>query len=71
MRTADVAIPRCGQGGQTVAQRQVIKERVRLFPHPERLELVKVGTFQRVVQRGGLQEGQAVIVAPERALLPP
>ncbi|WP_309572118.1 hypothetical protein [Deinococcus sp.] len=54
-----------------MAQRQVIKERVRLFPHPERLELVKVGTFQRVVQRGGLQEGQAVIVAPERALLPP
>lgn len=56
-----------------MAERQVIKERVRLFPHPnaERLELVKVGTFQLIVRRGELQEGQAVIVAPERALLPP
>lgn len=56
-----------------MAERQVIKERVQLFPHPnaERLELVKVGTFQLVVRRGELHEGQAVIVAPERALLPP
>lgn len=70
---ADASATGCGYPWRTMAERQVIKARVRLFPHPnaERLELVKVGTFQLVVRRGELQEGQAVIVAPERALLPP
>ena len=55
-----------------MSQRQVVKAHVRLFPHPnaERLELVKVGPFQLVVQKGQYQEGETLIVAPEKAVLP-
>ncbi|WP_019009705.1 RNA ligase (ATP) [Deinococcus aquatilis] len=56
-----------------MAQRQVIKAQAQLFPHPnaERLALCKVGTFQLVVQKGQFQDGDLIVVAPERALLPP
>ncbi len=57
----------------TMSQRQVIKAKVKLFPHPnaEKLELCKVGPFQLVVQKGLYQGGDTVIVAPEKAVLPP
>lgn len=56
-----------------MAERQVVKEHARLFPHPnaERLELCKVGAFQLVVRRGEYRDGDVIIVAPERSLLPP
>jgi RNA ligase (TIGR02306 family) len=56
-----------------MAQQKVIKAHAQCFPHPnaERLELLKVGPFQLVVQKGLYQSGDTVIVAPEKALLPP
>lgn len=56
-----------------MAERQVIKDRARLFPHPnaDRLELCKVGTFQLVVRKGEFQDGDPIVIAPERAVLPP
>lgn len=56
-----------------MAERQVIKDRAKLFPHPnaERLELCKVASFQLVVRKGQYQDGDAIVIAPERALLPP
>ncbi|UQN05951.1 RNA ligase (ATP) [Deinococcus sp. QL22] len=56
-----------------MAQRQVIKAEAQLFPHPnaERLALCKVGPFQLVVQKGNFKDGDLIVVAPERALLPP
>ena len=56
-----------------MAERQVIKERAQLFPHPnaERLELCKVGTFQLVVRKGEYQDGDPIVIAPEKAVLPP
>lgn len=56
-----------------MSERQVIKERAQLFPHPnaERLELCKVGSFQLVVRKGEYKDGDPIVIAPERALLPP
>lgn len=56
-----------------MAERQVIKERAQLFPHPnaERLELCKVGTFQLVVRKGEYRDGDPIVIAPEKAVLPP
>lgn len=56
-----------------MSERQVIKERAKLFPHPnaERLELCKVGSFQLVVQKGRYADGDPIVIAPERAELPP
>jgi RNA ligase (TIGR02306 family) len=56
-----------------MAERQVIKDRARLFPHPnaERLELCKVASFQLVVRRGEYADGDPIVIAPERAVLPP
>jgi RNA ligase (TIGR02306 family) len=56
-----------------MAQRMVVKARAKLFPHSgaERLELCKVGTFQLVVQKGLYRDGDIIIVAPEKSLLPP
>ena len=55
-----------------MAQRVVVKAHAKLFPHmgAERLELCKVGTFQLVVQKGTYQDGDVVIIAPEKSLLP-
>ena len=55
-----------------MSQRQVVKAHARVFPHPnaERLELLKVGPFQLVVQKGMYTEGDTVLVAPEKSLLP-
>ncbi len=56
-----------------MAQRMVVKAHAKLFPHKgaERLELCKVGPFQLVVQKGSYAEGDVIIVAPEKSLLPP
>lgn len=56
-----------------MAQRMVVKAKAKLFPHSnaERLELCKVGMFQLVVQKGMYQDGDVIIVAPEKSLLPP
>jgi RNA ligase (TIGR02306 family) len=56
-----------------MAQRVVVKAHAKLFPHnnAERLELCKVGTFQLVLQKGMYQDGDVIIVAPEKSLLPP
>lgn len=56
-----------------MAERQVIKDHARLFPHPnaERLELCKVSTFQLVVRKGEFGDGDPIVIAPERAVLPP
>ena len=56
-----------------MATPQVIKDRARLFPHPnaERLELCKVASFQLVVRRGEYADGDPIVIAPERAVLPP
>jgi RNA ligase (TIGR02306 family) len=56
-----------------MAQRMVVKAHAKLFPHigAERLELCKVGPFQLVVQKGLYAEGDVIIVAPEKSLLPP
>lgn len=61
------------KGEHQMAQRQVIKAQAQLFPHPnaERLALCKVGPFQLVVQKGNFKDGDLIVVAPERALLPP
>jgi RNA ligase (TIGR02306 family) len=55
-----------------MAEREVIKSRARLFPHPnaDSLELCKVGSFQLVVQKGIYQDGDPIIIAPEKAILP-
>lgn len=56
-----------------MAERQVVKDRARLFPHPnaDRLELCKVASFQLVVRRGEYRDGDPIVIAPERAVLPP
>lgn len=55
-----------------MAEFQVIKAKVRIFPHPnaEKLELLKIGTFQAVVQKDIYRDGDTVIFAPEKSLLP-
>ncbi|MGF1486143.1 MAG: RNA ligase (ATP) [Prochloraceae cyanobacterium] len=55
-----------------MAEFRVIKAKVKVFPHPnaERLELLKIGTFQAVVEKGVYRDGDAVIFAPERSILP-
>jgi RNA ligase (TIGR02306 family) len=55
-----------------MTQRVVVKAHAKLFPHSnaERLELCKVGTFQLVVQKGLYRDGDVIIVAPEKSLLP-
>jgi RNA ligase (TIGR02306 family) len=59
--------------GSFMAQRMVVKAHAKLFPHmgAERLELCKVGPFQLVVQKGLYSQGDVIIVAPEKSLLPP
>jgi RNA ligase (TIGR02306 family) len=55
-----------------MAEFQVIKAKVKIFPHPnaEKLELLKIGTFQAVVQKDVYRDGDTVIFAPEKSLLP-
>jgi RNA ligase (TIGR02306 family) len=53
---------------------KVSAERIRLFPHPkaDRLQLAKAGMFQLVVNTAnGLSDGDMVIFAPKRSVLPP
>lgn len=55
-----------------MAEFRVIKSTVKVFPHPnaEKLELLKIGNFQAVVQKGAYRDGDTVIFAPEKAVLP-
>ena len=55
-----------------MAEFKVIKAKVKVFPHPnaERLELLKIGSFQAVVEKGIYQDGDAVVFAPEKSILP-
>jgi RNA ligase (TIGR02306 family) len=55
-----------------MAEFRVIKAKVKVFPHPnaEKLELLKIAAFQAVVQKDVYQDGDAVIFAPEKAVLP-
>jgi RNA ligase (TIGR02306 family) len=55
-----------------MAEFRVIKARVKVFPHPnaEKLELLKIGTFQAVVQKDVYKDGDIVVFAPEKAVLP-
>jgi RNA ligase (TIGR02306 family) len=55
-----------------MAEFQVIKAKVKVFPHPnaDKLELLKIGAFQAVVQKGAYRDGDAVVFAPEKAVLP-
>jgi RNA ligase (TIGR02306 family) len=55
-----------------MAEFRVIKSRVKVFPHPnaEKLELLKIGAFQAVVQKDVYRDGDAVVFAPEKAVLP-
>jgi RNA ligase (TIGR02306 family) len=55
-----------------MAQWQVVRENIELFPHPnaDALELGKVGQFQVVVQKGLYSSGDVVYFAPRHSLLP-
>jgi RNA ligase (TIGR02306 family) len=55
-----------------MAEFRVIKAKVKIFPHPnaEKLELLKIGNFQAVVQKDVYRDGDTVIFAPEKSLLP-
>jgi len=51
---------------------RVVADRIRLMPHPkaDRLMVGNVGGFQIVVPVGAHEEGDVVVFAPERSLLP-
>lgn len=51
---------------------KVIKGRAEVFPHPnaDKLEIVKVDKFQAIAQKGLYQNGDEVIFAPEKSILP-
>ena len=55
-----------------MAMWSVIREAIQLFDHPnaDSLQLGKVGAFQVVVQKGLYEDGNEVIFAPAKSLLP-
>ena len=55
-----------------MADFKVSAERVEIFPHPsaDRLELAKVGMYCLVVQKGAYEDGDIVVFAPKRSILP-
>jgi RNA ligase (TIGR02306 family) len=55
-----------------MAEFRVVKAKVQKFPHPnaERLELLKIGAFQAVVQKDIYSDGETIVFAPEKAVLP-
>lgn len=56
-----------------MAQWQVVADRITLYPHPnaDSLLLGRVGSFQVVVaQSNGYHDGEVVVFAPERSVLP-
>ena len=55
-----------------MADFKVSAERIELFDHPnaERLQVAKVGMFSLVVGKGQYQDGDVVVFAPKRAILP-
>jgi RNA ligase (TIGR02306 family) len=55
-----------------MAEFKVIKTPIKIFPHPnaEKLELLKIGAYQAVVQKDVYRDGDIVIFAPEKSVLP-
>lgn len=55
-----------------MAEFKVSPEIVEIIPHPnaERLEIAKVGMFSLVIAKGQYVDGDIVVVAPKRAILP-
>jgi RNA ligase (TIGR02306 family) len=55
-----------------MAEFKVIKTPIKIFPHPnaEKLELLKIGAYQAVVQKDVYHDGDIVIFAPEKSILP-
>ena len=55
-----------------MADFKVSAERVEILPHPtaDRLEIAKVGMFSLVVGKGQYVDGDIVVFAPKRAILP-
>ena len=55
-----------------MAQWQVVRDKIQLFPHPnaDSLQLGKVGQFQVVVQKGLYEDGDEVLFAPRHSILP-
>lgn len=51
---------------------KVYKTRIELYPHPnaDKLQLAKVGDYQLVVKSGLYEDGQIVVFAPEKSILP-
>jgi RNA ligase (TIGR02306 family) len=51
---------------------KVFKTRAIVFPHPnaDQLELVKLGSYQCVSQKGLYRNGDTVVFAPEKSVLP-
>src|SRR3954466_4139744 len=66
------SIPR--NGGVIMAQWEVTREKLELFPHPnpavERLELGRAGQYQVVVGKGTFVDGSTIIFVPEKSVLP-
>lgn len=55
-----------------MAEWKVIRDKIQLFPHPnaDALQLGKVGPYQVVVQIGLYTDGDEVVFAPEKSVLP-
>ncbi len=55
-----------------MADFKVIKTQIKIFPHPnaEKLELLKIGTYQAVVQKDLYRDGDIVVFAPTKSVLP-
>jgi RNA ligase (TIGR02306 family) len=55
-----------------MAEFRVIKTAIKIFPHPnaDRLELLKIGAYQAVVQKNAYRDGDVVVFAPEKSVLP-
>ena len=51
---------------------QVIKTKIKIYPHlnSDNLELLKIGDYQCVSQKGIYKDGDMVIFAPEKSVLP-
>lgn len=55
-----------------MAEWKVIFDKAEIFPHPnaDKLEIVKVGKFQTIAQKGLHRTGDYVVFAPDKSVLP-
>lgn len=55
-----------------MANWKVILDKAEIFPHPnaDKLEIVKVGKFQAIAQKGLHKHGDWVVFAPDKSILP-